>query len=143
MVGHIVKSVAVSRLDSNRVYAGTKPAYLFRSDDGGRTWHDLSGFRKIPNRWWWFSPAEPPDFRPYVMSIAPSPTEHDVVLAGIELGAVVRSTDGGETWSRHRTGALRDCHSLKFHATDGTRLYQAGGTGAGAAFSLDGGLTFH
>lgn len=143
MAGHFVKSVAVSPLDSNRVYAGTKPAHLFRSDDGGRTWRELWGFRKIPNRWWWFSPAEPPDFRPYVVSIAPSPTERDVLLAGIEFGAVVRSTDGGETWSRHRTGALRDCHSLKFHATDGTRLYQAGGTGAGAAFSLNGGATFH
>jgi photosystem II stability/assembly factor-like uncharacterized protein len=143
MTGHIIKSLAISPLDPNRVYAGTKPAHLFRSDDGGRTWRELEGFRKIPNRWWWFSPAEPPDFRPYVMSIAPSPTERDVLLAGIELGAVVRSTDGGETWSRHRTGALRDCHSLKFHATDRTRLYQAGGTGAGAAFSLDGGATFH
>lgn len=142
MAGHIVKSVAVSPLDSNRVYAGTKPAHLFRSDDGGRSWRELEGFRKIPNRWWWFSPAEPPDFRPYVMSIAPSPTERDVVLAGIELGAVVRSTDGGETWSRHRTGALRDNHSLKFHATDGSRLYQAGGTGAGAALSRDKGITF-
>ncbi len=95
MAGHIVKSIAVSPLNSNRVYAGTKPAHLFRSDDGGRTWRELSGFRKIPNRWWWFSPAEPPDFRPYVMSIAPSPTERDVLLAGVEFGAVVRSTDGG------------------------------------------------
>jgi hypothetical protein len=142
MDGHIVKALAVSPHDSNRLYAGTKPARVFFSDDGGHTWAELDGFRRIPNRWWWFSPAEPPDWRAYVIAIAPSPTDPDVILAGIEFGAVVRSTDGGQTWSAHCSGALRDCHSLKFHITDGDWVYEAGGTGGGASFSRDGGLTF-
>jgi len=137
-----VKSIAISPHDPNVLFAGTKPALMFKSTDGGESWRELEGFRRIPNRWWWFSPAEPPDRRPYVLSIAPSPTEKDVVLAGVEFGAVVRSADGGETWSRHRTGALRDSHSLKFHATHGDWVYQAGGTGGGASFSRDGGQTF-
>jgi photosystem II stability/assembly factor-like uncharacterized protein len=143
MNGQIVKSLAVSPHDANVVYAGTKPAWMFVSRDSGRTWVELEGFRHIPNRWWWFSPAELPDRRPYVMAIAPSPLEKDVLLAGIELGAVVRSDDGGQTWSRHRRGALRDCHSLKFHATDGHWIYEAGGSGGGAAFSRNSGLAFH
>jgi len=142
MQGHIVKSLAVSPHDANLVYAGTKPALMFVSSDGGQSWAELDGFRRIPNRWWWFSPAEPPDRRPYVISIAPSPADRNVLLAGVEFGAVVRSADGGQTWSRHRPGALRDCHSLKFHAVDGKWVYQAGGTGGGASFSQDGGLTF-
>ncbi|HEX6386532.1 MAG TPA: hypothetical protein VF177_17815 [Anaerolineae bacterium] len=142
MEGHIVKSLAVSPHDANVVYAGTKPALMFISRDGGQSWAELEGFRRIPNRWWWFSPAEPPDRRAYVMAIAPSPTDRNVILAGIEFGAVVRSEDGGQTWSRHRKGALRDCHSLKFHATNGNWAYEAGGTGGGASFSRDGGLTF-
>lgn len=142
MDGHVVKSLAVSPHDGSVVYAGTKPALMFVSRDGGRSWVELDGFRRIPNRWWWFSPAEPPDIRAYVMSIAPSPTDRDVILAGIEFGAVVRSEDGGHTWSRHRKGALRDCHSLKFHATNGDWAYEAGGTGGGASFSRDGGRTF-
>jgi hypothetical protein len=77
-----------------------------------------------------------------VIAIAPSPTDPDVVLAGVELGAVVRSADGGQTWSRHRQGSLRDCHSLKFHASDGAWVYEAGGTGGGAAFSRNGGRNF-
>ena len=139
---HMIKSLAVSPHNPSVVFAGTKPALLFRSDDGGRTWRELDGFRRIPNRWWWFSPAEPPDRRPYVFAIAPSPTEPDVILAGVEFGAVVRSADGGETWSRHRRGALRDCHSLKFHAVSGEWAYEAGGTGGGASFSRDGGRSF-
>ncbi len=142
MAGQIVKSLAVSPHNSQVVYAGTKPALMFKSQDGGATWTELDGFRRIPNRWWWWSPAEPPDLRPYVMAIAPSPADPDVVLAGVELGAVVRSDDGGRTWSRHRPGALRDCHSLKFHANDGNWAYEAGGTGGGASFSRDGGQRF-
>jgi photosystem II stability/assembly factor-like uncharacterized protein len=137
-----VKSLAVSPHDAKVIYAGTKSALIFRSGDGGTTWQELDGFRRIPNRWWWFSPAEPPDRRPYVIAIAPSPTEPDVLLAGVEFGAVVRSEDGGATWSRHLRGTLRDCHALIFHATDGDWAYQAGGTGGGASFSRDGGRTW-
>lgn len=142
MEGQIVKSLAVSLHDPDLIYAGTKPALMFVSRDGGSTWAELESFRRIPNRWWWFSPAEPPDRRPYVLAIALSPTEPQVLLAGIEFGAVVRSEDGGLTWSRHRRGALRDCHSLKFHARNGNWVYEAGGTGGGASFSRDGGRTF-
>lgn len=142
MAGRIVKSLAVSPHDGDVVYAGTKPAGMFMSRDGGETWTELEGFRHIPNRWWWFSPAEPGDLRAYVMAIAPSPSDEDVILAGVEFGAVVRSEDGGRSWSRHRKGALRDCHSLKFHVQDGRWAYEAGGTGGGASFSCDGGLTF-
>jgi hypothetical protein len=64
------------------------------------------------------------------------------MLVGIEAGAVVRSTDGGETWQDHRSGALRDCHSITYHASDGNWAYESGGTGAGTAVSRDGGNTW-
>lgn len=137
-----VKSLAVSPHDPNIIYAGTKPAWMFRSKDVGQTWEELEAFRRIPNRWWWFSPADQPGWDPYVIEIAVSPTTPGVILAGVELGAVVRSEDGGETWSRHLRGTLRDCHSLKFHPLDGNYAYEAGGTGGGASVSRDGGRTW-
>jgi hypothetical protein len=139
--GQTVKALAASPHERGVVYAGTRPAFLYLSRDSGQTWAELPGFRRIPNRWWWFSPAEPP-FQAYVNAIALSPSDPNAVLAGIEFGAVVRSEDGGQTWSAHRPGALRDCHSLKFHAADGDWAYEGGGTGAGAAFSRDGGRTW-
>lgn len=142
MKGQVVKSLAVSPHDPNVIYAGSKPALLFRSTDGGSTWNELEGFRAIPNRWWWFSPAEPPDRRPYVIAVAPSPADKDVLLAGVEFGAVVRSMDGGKTWSRHLRGSLRDCHSLMFHHVDGEWAYEAGGTGGGVSVSMDGGVNW-
>ena len=141
--GQVVKSLAVSPHDSDTLFAGSKPALLFRSLDRGASWQEMEGFRRIPNRWWWFSPADPPDWRPYIISISPSPADPQVILAGIEFGAVVRSEDGGETWSRHLRGTLRDCHSLAFHPRHAEWAYQAGGSGGGASYSRDGGRTWH
>jgi photosystem II stability/assembly factor-like uncharacterized protein len=131
--GTIIKAVAVT-LDG-RVYAGTKPPQIFVTEDGGRRWFELSSFRKR-RQFFWFSPAEKP-FTAYVQGLA---ADGDVIVAGIEAGAVVRSPDRGATWERHRPGALRDCHGLV--AAPGGRFVEAGGTGGGAAYSTDFGRTW-
>ena len=141
LAGQIVKALAVSRTQSGTVYAGTKPALLFVSRDGGASWTELGSFRRIRSRWFWFSPAEKP-FSAYVQAIALSPTDQETIVVGIEFGAVVQSLDGGRTWSGHRRGALRDCHSLIFHVTHGDWAYCGGGTGAGVSVSRDGGATW-
>lgn len=132
--GYHVKALATSRIVPETIYAGTKPACLFVSRDDGTTWTELTTFRQIPSRRFWVSPAEKP-FIGYVQAIALSPTDPETIVVGIELGAVVRSQDGGHTWTDHRSGALRDCHSLVFHVSNGDWIYEAGGTGAGVAVS--------
>jgi hypothetical protein len=69
--------------------------------------------------------------------IAPSPHDADLILVGIELGGLMRSTDGGESWQDHRPGAQPDVHSLAWHPSAVGRAYEAGG--GGAAFSEDAG----
>ena len=139
--GRIVKSIALSSVQPGVIYAGLKPPRVVVSRDHGDHWSDLEAFQHIRSRILWFSPAEMP-LTAYVQAIALSPTDPDVILAGIEAGAVVRSGDGGRSWEDHRRGALRDCHSMTFHATDGHWTYEGGGTGAGAAVSRDGGATW-
>jgi photosystem II stability/assembly factor-like uncharacterized protein len=141
LAGEFVKSLAVSPHDPNTIYAGTRPARMHVSRDAGQAWEELPGFQRIPNRWWWFSPADS-TFQAYIQSIGISPSDPNVILAGIEFGAVVRSQDGGQTWSGHRKGSLRDNHSLTFHQTNGDWVYQAGGSGGGASFSQDAGMTW-
>ncbi|MDX1992904.1 MAG: hypothetical protein SF029_10960 [bacterium] len=140
MKDHVVKAIAVSPVEPGLMVAGTRPASVFISRDGGQSWMESVSFQKT-RRWFWFSPADKP-FTAYVQGIALSPANPDVMVVGVEFGSVVRSTDGGKTWQDHRKGALRDCHSLKFHATNGDWAYEAGGTGAGAAFSRDAGNTW-
>lgn len=135
LTGEVVKSLAVCRADPNVIYAGTKPPALFVSRDAGQTWREMEAFRKL-RRWFWFTPAEPGD--PYVMGLAVSPGDPDTVIAGVEFGGVFRSDDGGKSWHGHLKSTSRDCHNLKFHHTDGSHIYQAGG-GWPAAISSDGG----
>lgn len=141
LAGQIVKALAVSPTQPGMVYAGTKPALLFVSRDGGANWTELSAFRSIRSRWFWFSPAEKP-YTAYVQAIALSPTDPRTIVVGIEFGAVVRSENGGQTWTEHRRGALRDCHSLAFHARNGDWVYEGGGTGAGVSVSRNAGSTW-
>ena len=132
-----VFSLAVSAADG-AVYAGTEPSALYRSDDGGETWRELGGLLMLPSRPTWSFPPRP--WTSHVRWIAPSPQDADLVLVGIELGGLMRSTDGGETWEDHRPGAQRDVHSLAWHPQVEGRAYEAGG--GGAAFSDDAGETW-
>ena len=133
-----VFSVAVSAADG-AVYAGCEPSRLFRSDDGGDSWRALDGLLDLPSRPTWSFPPRP--WTSHVRWIAPSPHDGDLLLAGIELGGLMRSTDGGERWEDHRPGAQRDVHSLAWHPSEPGRAYEAGG--GGAAWSEDGGETWH
>jgi photosystem II stability/assembly factor-like uncharacterized protein len=132
-----VFSLAVSAADG-AVYAGCEPSALFRSDDGGGSWRELDALLDLPSRPTWSFPPRP--WTSHVRWIAPSPHDCDVLLAGIELGGLMRSTDGGRTWDDHRPGAQRDVHSLAWHPAAPGRAYEAGG--GGSARSTDWGDTW-
>jgi photosystem II stability/assembly factor-like uncharacterized protein len=132
-----VFSVSVSPADG-ALYAGSEPSMLFVSRDGGESWEELESLRSIPSAPTWSFPPRP--WTSHVRWIAPSPHDAGLLLAGIELGGVMRTEDGGETWSDHRPGAQPDCHSLAWHPTVEGRAYEAGG--GGAAWSTDAGATW-
>jgi photosystem II stability/assembly factor-like uncharacterized protein len=132
-----VFSLAVSAADG-AVYAGTEPSRLFRSDDKGESWRELKALLELPSRPSWRFPPRP--WTSHVRWIAPSPHDGELLLVGIELGGLMRSSDGGESWEDHRPGAQRDVHSLAWHPRARGRAYEAGG--GGAAFSTDAGETW-
>ena len=121
-----VTAVAVSPVDG-AVYAGTEPSALFVSRDEGRSWRELEGMRNLPSAPTWSFPPRP--WTSHVRAIALSYADPNLVVVGIELGGVVRSTDGGETWQDRRPGAQPDCHSLSAHPEAAELLYEAGGGG--------------
>jgi photosystem II stability/assembly factor-like uncharacterized protein len=133
----MVLSIAVSPADG-AVYAGCEPSMIFRRRDDGRPWEELEALRRIPSAPTWSFPPRP--WTSHVRWIAPNPHEADLLLAGIELGGVMLSADGGRTWEDHRPGAQRDAHALAWHPTAPGRAYEA--AGGGAAWSRDGGRTW-
>jgi photosystem II stability/assembly factor-like uncharacterized protein len=142
-----VTAVAVSAADG-AVYAGTEPSALFVSRDGGASWRELAGMRNLPSAPTWSFPPRP--WTSHVRAIALSYTDPNLLVVGIELGGVLRSTDGGETWQDQRPGAQADCHSLFAHPRAPELLYEAGGGGFAQSTdfgqsweSADGGMDLH
>jgi hypothetical protein len=83
------------------VYAGTEPSSLYVSEDNGESWSDLETLRELPSAPTWSFPPRP--WTSHVRWIALSDHDPELIFAGIELGGVMRSTDGG----RHgKTGNL-------------------------------------
>src|SRR6266576_3422022 len=132
-----VFSLAVGAADG-AVYAGTEPSRLFRSADRGESWCELKALLELPSRPRWSFPPRP--WTSHVRWIAPSPQDADLLLVGIELGGLMRSSDGGQSWQDHRPGAQPDVHSLAWHPHAPERAYEAGG--GGTAFSTDAGETW-
>jgi photosystem II stability/assembly factor-like uncharacterized protein len=132
-----VFSIATSPVDG-AVYAGCEPSMLFRSADCGRSWQELSALRSIPSAPTWSFPPRP--WTSHVRWIAPNPHDAGLLIVGIELGGLMYSSDGGQSWSDHRQDAQRDVHALAWHPTAQGRAYEAGG--GGSAWSKDGGQTW-
>jgi photosystem II stability/assembly factor-like uncharacterized protein len=132
-----VFSVAVSLADRS-VYAGTEPSRLFRSQNGGEGWEELVALQEIPSQPDWSFPPRP--WTSHVRWIAPSPHDPELVLVGIELGGLMRTDDGGTSFSDHRPEAARDVHCLTWHPSAPGRAYEAGGDGV--AWSRDGGRSW-
>ena len=126
-----VLSVAVSPSDHSdgigAVLAGTEPSSLYRSRDGGATWQDLPALREIPSAPTWSFPPRP--WTSHVRWIAPHWADANLLYAGIELGGVMRSTDGGETWEDRKPGSYHDSHAVLTHPTALDRVYEAAGGG--------------
>ena len=59
---------------------------------------------------------------------------------GIELGGLMRTDDGGASFSDHRPQAARDVHCMAWHPSVPGRAYEAGGDGA--AWSHDSGRSW-
>lgn len=122
---------------SGDLYAGSEPAGVYRSRDGGTTWEDLSGVRQLPDtRQWWF--PLPPHVA-HVRHIGLHPDDPDDLLCAVEDGWLVRSRDGGATWSQIR-GVHMDAHMVTFMPDDPSVVYVS--TGNFGFRSVDGGETF-
>jgi photosystem II stability/assembly factor-like uncharacterized protein len=120
--------VAASPAKPGRVWAiveHTKKGGLYRSDDYGDTWEQVSDNQNLVSRAW------------YYMHLTPDPQDGDTVY--VNNLDFWKSSDGGRTFEEIAT-PHGDNHDLWIDPADNRRMVQ--GNDGGACVSLDGGVTF-
>jgi photosystem II stability/assembly factor-like uncharacterized protein len=129
---HRIRSLAVSPRDSDLLYAGTQPAALHVSRDGGAGWEEMRELRVLGVREGW---QDSGDGAARVDTVVADPHDASRLYAGVEIGGAYRSDDGGSSWTGCNEGLYDDVHFLMADPVDSSRVYAA--TGGGFHISRD------
>jgi len=133
---------------SNFEFAGTEPAGIFVSHDGGGLWRGCPEVEQLRDRHGWSLP-----YSPEAGCVRGFSFHGSRAYAAAEVGGVLRSDDGGETW-RLAEGSdgnpdmegppepfvYPDVHSIAVHPSSPDIVYAP--TGGGFYRSDDGGKTW-
>jgi len=155
-------TMAVHPTRANEIYVGTLPAAVYVSENGGRSFRELSAFRTLPDYGKWTFP--PGAHVAHARCIALDARVPDEIIVGIEEGGVARSRNRGATWEdisgppsssafplindpagivpyemgKHEEGRIyRDVHWVTRHPTRLETLFAS--TGLGTYMTEDGG----
>jgi photosystem II stability/assembly factor-like uncharacterized protein len=133
---------------AGRAYAGTEPAGLFVTNDGGETWRGCPEVGALRDRFNWFLP-----YSPEAGCVRGFAFHGDRAYAAVEVGGLLRSDDAGETWrladgstgepvfGTPATGLIHaDVHSVEGHPSSADLVFAA--TAGGLFISSDGGVTW-
>ena len=82
-----------SLTDPDTLYAGAEDAALFRTKDGGKTWHELAGLRSVKSHLW-----QPGAGGMCLHTIILDPNDANRIFVAISAAGAFRTDDGGETW---------------------------------------------
>ena len=111
-------SVVMHPTNTHEIYVGSEPAAVFRSQDGGETWEERSGFRSVPeSSSWSFHGTR----LSHVRDLRKAPNDQEHLYAGIEVGGVVHSRDGGASWQQLH-GTDDDIHLVNVTQSNPSRV---------------------
>jgi photosystem II stability/assembly factor-like uncharacterized protein len=79
--------------DPDTVYAGVEDAAMFRTTDGGQTWHELADLRAAKGNLW-----QPGAGGMCLHTIVQDPRNPQRLFIAISAAGAFRSEDGGQTW---------------------------------------------
>lgn len=88
-----------------RLWAGTLPGGLFRSDDAGASWQLVRGLWDRPERQGWFGGGYD---SPGIHSICVDPRNSRCIRIAVSCGGVWRSDDDGASWRVTTEGMFAD-----------------------------------
>jgi photosystem II stability/assembly factor-like uncharacterized protein len=79
--------------DPDTVYAGVEDAAIFRTTDGGQTWHELPGLRNAKGNLW-----QPGGGGMCLHTIVIDPNNTNRMYIAISAAGAFRTDDGGQNW---------------------------------------------
>ena len=132
-----VRTIVFSNCEPGTVYLGIEAAELFRSHDSGDRWECLH-IRRLPEAADWSLPYSPRSGA--LRTIALHPTNPLIIYGGVEQGGVIKSTDGGATWSIDQHHVDKDVHWISMAPGQPEVLLAA--TGDGIFLTHDGALSW-
>ena len=129
-------------------FAGTEPADIFISHNGGNSWRECAEVPGLRDRFNWSLP-----YSPEAGCVRGFAFHGSRVYAAVEVGGVLQSGDNGETWQLAEGSdgnpdlegppepfVYPDVHSLEVHPSSPDLVYAP--TGGGFYRSMDGGKTW-
>lgn len=112
--GSDVWSLAFHPSDPDVMFAGFEPCAIHRSSDGGETWNAMDTSR-----------VTYPDVTTYmpplakrVIGIAADPSDPSDVYAAVEVGGLLASRDGGDSWDSITDGLYTENHTVDLHGVE-------------------------
>ena len=133
-----VRCVTADPDDPDTLYAGTEPIGLWKSTDAGESWTEIESVRNFPH----VATVTYPAFgvEPHLRDVTIDPSDPRTMYAALQVGYMLKSTDGGDSWQLLGNGLGPDVHTIVIDPTDGRRVYAA--TGGYQYRSADGGASW-
>jgi len=108
--GLAVWSLALHPHEPETILAGYEPCSIYRSTDDGSTWMKLAVDVTFP------AVSDDHDIPKRVISMAVDPANPKEIYASVEVGGLLRSLDGGQSWANIIDGLYIDEGFVDIHS---------------------------
>ena len=120
-----VRCITIDPHDPNTVYAGGEPIELWVSHDAAETWSTVDSVRAFPG-------IDSIDYpvaavEPHIRDIVIDGNDRNTMYLNLQVGHLLKTTDGGATWKLLNKDVDADAHTLVSRKDDPKRLYLATG----------------
>ena len=114
-----VWSILFHPKDPNLMYAGYENCEIYRSDDAGDNWRQLPIVVRFPE----VTVGPGANLAKRVLNMSASASDPDVLYGALEVGGIIRTTDGGDHWENLSHGQYLNDDSVDMHGILVSNMY--------------------